>query len=498
MFVVALSVVPLVAQTTWDNPLPDPVRYPVDSGLVMNQTRQPQVVYQETVQLEDAKWMRLYFGDVQLGAGSVLRITSLFDGEVQELDAAALAMWSDTSAYFNGNELTVEIVAGPQTENRMVLDMVAWEEGIPTLGCDPGCCGPTDDRVSSNVDWSGRLLPAGCTASIYNTDSCAVSAGHCIGGQMLIEFMVPLNNSNCSTAHPPVADQFPVTAFLFTNGGIGNDWSAMTTGTNNLGQTHFDRYADFRPISTDFQVGNPAAVWGYGTDDQCLLAGTQQTSDGFIEELGSTLIRYSIDVTFGNSGSGVLKDGSEIAGIVTHCCCPNQGTRIDHPNFVAARETLCPTSPPQAAGLTGVTVVIGTGVSGSLPELQAADGNYLEVDSVTQGVRNNTLTIVDVQSPFSTVNELNVNVLYGPVSVNPVFLAVALFNYDTGIFDTLQFGILNVGSATAVQLDAVPSPNAYVNGFGEIQVRIAATAREPQTPGGFTKLIDAVSVTVQP
>jgi len=177
---------------------------------------------------------------------------------------------------------------------------------------------------------------------------------------------------------------------------------------------------------------------------------------------------------------------------------PNQGTRIDHPNFVAARETLCPTSPPQAAGLTGVTVVIGTGVSGSLPELQAADGNYLEVDSVTQGVRNNTLTIVDVQSPFSTVNELNVNVLYGPVSVNPVFLAVALFNYDTGIFDTLQFGILNVGSATAVQLDAVPSPNAYVNGFGEIQVRIAATAREPQTPGGFTKLIDAVSVTVQP
>jgi hypothetical protein len=498
-FVLALSVVPVVAQTTWDNPLPDPVPYPVDSGSLTNHGRDSQVVYEETVQIEDAKWMRLYFGEVQLGAGSILRITSLFDGEVQELDAAGLAMWSDTSAYFNGNELTVEVVAGPQTENRLVIDMVAWEEGIPTLGCDPGCCGPTDDRVSSDEDWAGRLLPAGCTASVYNTDSCAVSAGHCVSGGMLIEFKVPLNNPNCSSAHPPVSEQFPVTAFLFTNGGIANDWSAMTVGTNNLGQTPFDRYGDFRPLaSTPPEPGQPAAVWGYGTDDQCLLAGTQQTSDGFIEVVEATGLRYSIDVTFGNSGSGVLRDGQENIGIVTHCCCPNWGTRMDHPSFVAARETLCPTSPPQAAGLISATVVIGTQVSGSLPELQATDGQYLEVDSVTQGSRNSTLTIVEAQSPFSTVNELNVNVVYGPADANPVFLAVALMNYDTGLWDTLQFGILNQGSATVVELDAVPSPNQYVNGSGQIQVRVAATAREPQTPGGFTKLIDSVSVSVQP
>ena len=498
-FVVALSVVPVMAQTTWDNPLPDPVPYPVDSGSLTNNARAPRTVHEETVHLEGAEWMRLYFGEVQLGEGSILRITSLFDGEVQELDSAGLAMWSNTSAYFNGNMLTIEVVAGPQTENRLVLDMVAWQEGTPTTGCDPGCCGPTDDRVSSDEDWTGRLLPAGCTASIYNTDSCGVSAGHCIGGQMLIEFRVPLNNPNCSSAHPPVSEQFPVTSFLFTNGGIANDWSALTVGTNNLGETPFDRYGEFRPIaSTPPEVDQPATVWGYGTDDQCLLAGTQQTSDGFIELIEATGLRYSIDVTFGNSGSGVLRDGQEIIGIVTHCCCPNWGTRTDHPTFAAARETLCPTSPPQAASLASVNVVIGTQVSGSLPDLQDTDGNYLVVESVVQGNRNNTLTIVDVQSPFSTVNELNVNVVYGPVNANPVFLAIALFNYDTGLFDTMQFGILNVGSATAVELDAVPSPNAYVNGSGQIRVRVAGTARGLQTPGGFTKLIDSVSVTVQP
>ncbi len=42
-----------------------------------------------------------------------------------------------------------------------------------------------------------------------------------------------------------------------------------------------------------------------------------------------------------------------------------------------------------------------------------------------------------------------------------------------------------------------PSVNDYVNIAGEIRLRVAATAREPQTPGGFTKLIDHVEVLAQ-
>ena len=117
--VIVLSVLPVFAQNTWDNPLPDPTPYPVDSGSVTNNSRHPHVVLEESVHLEDAKWMRLYFGpEMQLGEGSVIRMTSLFDGEVQELDAAGLAMWSNTSGYFNGNFVTVELIAAPQPTRR--------------------------------------------------------------------------------------------------------------------------------------------------------------------------------------------------------------------------------------------------------------------------------------------------------------------------------------------------------------------------------------------
>ena len=500
--VVLLALTPAAAQSTWDRPLADPVPYHLDSGALPNGFTSSKVVFRDTVHLNSAGWMRLYFGEVALPPGSFLRLTSLLDGEVQELDAAALEMWTHSSAYFNGDSVTVELVAGPGTQNnRVTVDQVAWElqPELPLAGCDPGCCGPTDDRVPSNEDWSARFLPAGCTASIYNTDSCAVSAGHCIGGAMVLEFKVPLSSPNCNLNHPPIAEQFPVLQFAFTNGGVGNDWSAMTTGTNNLGQTAFQRYGVFKPIaSTQAVVGQPATVWGYGVDDVCTANQTQQTSSGFIEEVSGNLIRYSIDVTFGNSGSGVLRNGNDIVGIVTHCCCPNQGTLVTHPAFVAAREQLCPTAAPQAATLLSASVVIGIPQEAMLSQMTTSDNNYFTVGSVTQGARNNTLTEVTAQSPANTVSQLNVTVELGPANASPVFSNVQLFNFDTGMWDNLNFGTVPTVGDTVINVPSVPSPNSYVDGTGKVKVRVSETARQPQTPSGFLKLVDQVLVTVQP
>jgi hypothetical protein len=481
--------------------LPDPVPYHVDTGLLSNDSATQRIQHTEVIRLDGADWIRLYFGDVQLDSSSFLRITSDYDGEVQELDAAALEMWSNTTAYFNGDIVTVELVAEPNSQNRLEINEVAWEDLIqlPTAGCDPGCCGPTDDRVSSNMLWSNRLVPAGCTASIYNTDSCAVSAGHCTSGGMVLQFNVPSSNPNCSLNAPPIADQFPVTAFQFTNGGPGNDWLAMTVGTNNLDEKPFDRYGEFRPIaSTPPQVGQPATVWGYGVDDQCTVSQTQQTSDGFIEQVLSTIVRYSIDVTFGNSGSGVLRNGQEIVGIVTHCCCPNQGTRMDHPNFVAAREALCPTSAPEAAPLISANVIMGTQVTGSVAELLESDDSHFVVDSATAGPRNNAMTEIVAQSPATTVNELNVTIEFGPGNASPVFLLVQLFDNDTGSWDNLHFGIVSSSTDTVVELENIGAPNAYVDDSGQIRIRVVQTARLAQTPDGYTKLLDQVAVTVEP
>ena len=49
---------------------------------------------------------------------------------------------------------------------------------------------------------------------------------------------------------------------------------------------------------------------------------------------------------------------------------------------------------------------------------------------------------------------------------------------------------------TVVEIDGIPSANDYVNSAGELRIRVAETARELQTPAGFTKLIDHVAVLV--
>ena len=129
-----------------------------------------------------------------------------------------------------------------------------------------------------------------------------------------------------------------------------------------------------------------------------------------------------------------------------------------------------------------------------LPELGLNEGEYFVVDSVTQGTRNNTMTVVDLQLPFAPVTTLGLVVVFGPANASPVFLSVQLFNYDTQAFDVLEFGIVSESSGTLVHFAGITSPNNYVNDQGQIQLRVAQTAREPQTPGGFTKLIDWVRI----
>ena len=349
---------PTLAQQTLDWPVGELQDYHLDSGVQNNPAIESQTVFVDVVTIEDAAWLRIYFAEVQLEANSFVRITSLLDQEVQELDAAGLAMWDNSSAYFNGNALRVELVAAPgSTKNRFVIDQVAMEATVALPAGTCGICGP-DDRVPSSEDWSARLLPAGCSASVWNTESCIVSAGHCVGANMVIQFRVPDSQGNWNLNHPPIADQFPITSVLSTNGGVGNDWSAMTSGTNNLGQRAFDRYGEFRPIATSPPVlGDPLTIWGYGIDSQCTRSQTQQTSNGALTSVQtSTLIRHNVDATFGNSGSGIIRNG-EILAIVTHCPCPNYATRVDHPNFAAARNQLCPVLCPADLVVDGVVGV---------------------------------------------------------------------------------------------------------------------------------------------
>ncbi|MCH8969086.1 MAG: hypothetical protein IIA66_08210, partial [Planctomycetes bacterium] len=283
-------------QSTLDYPVGQRQTYNVDSGAQNNPAEAFETVFENLVQIEDAAWLRIYFGEVTLAEGSYIRITSLQDGEVQELDARELALWSNSSAYFNGDALQVELVAGPGTRgNRVIIEQVAHHARGRHVAGGPGQCGicGSDDRVPSNELWSGRLLPVGCTASVWNQSSCLVSAGHCMTSGLVIQFNVPDSSPGCFLNNPPLAEQFPVLVIQFTNGGIGNDWAVMTSGTNNLGQTIYERYGELRPISNvDGSVGQTVGVWGYGVDNTCTLTQTQQTDSGPIETAPSTFYTF--------------------------------------------------------------------------------------------------------------------------------------------------------------------------------------------------------------
>ncbi len=347
---------PAVAQDsehgTPNHPLPAPLPYLMDSRDLPNLGLKGAVVFDQVVQRPGATWLRLYFGaDVQLEPGSYIQVTSLLDGETQTLDAGTLAMWSHTSAYFNGGAVRVQLVGAPGSSSRVVIEQLAASNNPQEAG-GVGTCGicGTDDRVPATDDWTGRLFPAGCTASVWNADSCLVSAGHCMGGSMVLQFNVPNSQGNCNTVNPPISDQFPVLAgYLFNNNGPGDDWAAMVSGNNNIGQTPYERYGEFRPIATAVApVGAAASVTGFGADQTCVVAYTERTSDGMICDVDSNTYTFAVDMTFGNSGSALIRNsGDEIIGIVTHCFsgggCPpcNIATRIDNGDFADARATLC-------------------------------------------------------------------------------------------------------------------------------------------------------------
>ncbi|MBK7645401.1 MAG: hypothetical protein IPJ19_20580 [Planctomycetes bacterium] len=327
----------------------------IDTGLVSNTTPARAVVASFSVEQPGAAWLRLSFdetllaGDENQGTGSFVRITSMQDAATQTLHARHLREWRNTSAYFNGDALLVEIVAEPGTgPNRLHLAGV-------TVGTDGPQnltqCGATDDRVLSSDPRQGRALPVGCTAWMINDcGHCFLTAGHCLGGTLsVVEFNVPLSTGSGTLLHPPPQDQYAADASSkqFTNGGVGNDWGYFgcfpnsTTGLLPFEVQHASYVLGAPPSSGSSAM---LRVTGYGVDSTPPTSNqVQQTSTGPFWDLVGNRVEYQVDTEGGNSGSPVISTGPGVAiAIHTHGGCStsassyNSGTSILHPGLQAA------------------------------------------------------------------------------------------------------------------------------------------------------------------
>ncbi len=347
--------------STLDWPVGNHAWIGLNTGNLDNDVKEQHVLFDDIVAIDNAAWIRLHFGATKLDRDSFIRVTSLRDGEVQELDASTLSLWKSSSAYFNGNAVRVELIAGGLTNNTMSIETATWELMDSDRGDGCGICS-ADDRTPSSDNRFARLMPVGCSATMYNTDSCFVTAGHCLYSADVLEFNVPDSNSNCSVNHPPVVDQFPVIAQAGNDGGVGSDYGGMKAGTNSSGETPYERYGTMAPIASSIPSSGYLTVNGYGVDSQCVRSQTQQFCDGPMLSLTSDTVIYNLDITYGNSGSSILYNG-EIIGVVTHCSysCENYGTRIDTSGFIAARETTCPGgSDPTGACCVGTSCSVTT------------------------------------------------------------------------------------------------------------------------------------------
>jgi len=327
--------------------------FELDSGWAENNGPARDVVVSFPVFMEGAAWMRLYFedltlsGDLLAGTGSILRMTALADGAIQEMDSRHVDQWRKSSAYFNGDTVLVEIVAQPGTGwNRAAMARV--DVGLSPV-VEPSICGTLDDRVLSSDPRSARILPIGCTGWLINDcGQCFLTAGHCTGGTEVVQFNVPLSNSDGSLNQPHPDDQYMVdAASLQSNGGqgTGDDWGYFGAFPNSntgltAGQAQGSTFVLVPPPSV---TGNDIRITGYGTDSSPSTSNqVQQTHMGPMVTNSGTLVQYATDTTGGNSGSPVIwEQTGEAVGIHTHGGCgstggQNSGTSSSHPGLQGA------------------------------------------------------------------------------------------------------------------------------------------------------------------
>lgn len=326
----------------------------IDSQAIDNPSNQATVVFAQPIQVTGSPWLQLQFGEnISLPAGSFLRITSMRDGGVQRHTGETIVEWGAQSAFFNGDQVFLELVAGPNTsKNRVDIDAIQY--GLLS-GVGSTICGDTDDRVQSFDDRQGRLF-IGCTGWLIGLNDTGdrdlmITAGHCVDSSAtrIIEFNVPLSTPGGGIVRSNPDDQYPFTRDAFLNAGVGSDWGVNLVGRNsntlqlpteaNGGQFY---NLGTVPATPD---GNDIRITGYGSvqliDPSLNLV--QKTLVGPMQNgLNANSLNYGTDTTGGNSGSPVIHEQTgDVIGVHTHGGCSdtgggNNGTRIDRPDFDGA------------------------------------------------------------------------------------------------------------------------------------------------------------------
>jgi hypothetical protein len=421
----------------------------VRSGAFDNPTPVEGVVFRAFLSATTGSpWMRALFRKVHLDGDSYLRIASLRDGDFQTLHAEHVVQWQNATAFFNGDTLLLELIAGPRTTGNLVeVDQIVVGDVLPMVGDPDTICGATDDRVPATNPAAGRIVPVGCSGWIIQAPSAGVdrlhlSAGHCVAASTVLQFNVPASNTSCSLVQPPAASQFAIDpASLSNNGGVGNDyWVFKCFPNSTTGLTSYQAQGAAFALATALpSVGTVLRNTGYGVDgtpangganaSSCSCASpngarnqTQQTHTGNTVSTTASRVLYDLDTCGGNSGSVIANNTTGVAvAIHTHGGCTatggtNSGTALVLPALQAAIASLSsgPIVVPNDECATPIALSVGTsatysnaGATASAPAFACvAGGSDVWFSFTPNATASYTISTCNGARTFDTVMEL--------------------------------------------------------------------------------------------
>lgn len=331
----------------------------VSNAKIVSKTRNlsHRVAYQTVVSHPGSPFIRLYFGDINLGQHSYLKIISTKDGIEQRLDATSIQDWNYSTGYFNGGAVRIQLYVYENDSNiyfTLKELMIGEEKGTflkkgssvkARTTSDPeivgSLCG-ADNRVATTDRAVGRLTngnQSNCTVYI-TANGTVLTAGHCrdliSNGYDIVEFDIPASNNNGTVNHPSMNSQYPINTgsvqFEHIRGNLGNDWCVFRCNANsNTGLTPGWGQETFFRLARDFSP-TTLRITGCGTDggrdNQSLQTHTGLLDGETVDNANDAYFRYRVDTEPGNSGSPIIWNGTRTAlGIHTNGGCNTDGNK---------------------------------------------------------------------------------------------------------------------------------------------------------------------------
>jgi hypothetical protein len=280
-------------------------------------------------------------------------ITSSKDGYSQVMDKTQLIQWGFTSAYFNGDRVSIrfghvdDILEIDQVMTSYPSDVRSGPYPIDVVGGgdvdSSSICGRVDQRYLSDRDDTPRFIYGDmngcCTAwPIDDAEHCFLSAGHCTGGSAppVLQWKVPLSDPVTGELnHPPPEHQFAVdtSSMQSQNAGLGSDWRYFGVFPDINGTHPFEKYGRLNYTLADATAPFPDAdttleIVGYGENESNPPEErrVQKTAQGAFVSGSGNVLRHQVDTSNGNSGGPVkdLRTGLAVA-IHTHGGCSPSG-----------------------------------------------------------------------------------------------------------------------------------------------------------------------------